>query len=510
MIPEKELLLDKIKQQRANPVTGCTFDLCQRFYDCIDKRNKDDWANYLFYVGECYFRIGNVRKSLNLLTRCLSTSKSKDLEYLNVYCYHIMGLINVYAGNETIALNYMLQCQTISEDLHLRSDLISSYINQGMIYHELGDYENAHTFLNTAYQQLNGLDRDFDSLYVLCESCRGVLLSQTENARAAHEIYQKLQHFLAEHTQHFFVLCLSYLGVHLHGYLADDAFLADNIKQLLSLPVHQDFLLFSRYYYACCSYLIEQGQTSYAAQILQKIEPEVRRGTLFFVKNNYLLLLARYTRTFDTENYAAVCCRLAQLHPSYEEEQHCITRHSLAYIELLRQTKIASDHFQEQSQLDQMTGLLNKYTIQFLIEEDLAKDHADRHAALLLVDLDHFKQINDTLGHLIGDEFICQTAKIIQKYFGDTALCGRVGGDEFLVYISSVADVSLIGLQAEMLLQEIERQTAQKHSSINACASLGIAFSSDMYHNYTRLFAAADRALYDAKTSGRNKIVIAE
>ncbi|MDE7061296.1 MAG: hypothetical protein K2O71_06850, partial [Lachnospiraceae bacterium] len=91
MIPEKELLLDKIKQQRANPVTERTFDLCQRFYDCIDKRNKDDWANYLFYVGECYFRIGNVRKSLNLLTRCLSTPKSKDLEYLNVYCYHIMG-----------------------------------------------------------------------------------------------------------------------------------------------------------------------------------------------------------------------------------------------------------------------------------------------------------------------------------------------------------------------------------------------------------------------------------
>ncbi len=510
MRPEKELLFDQMKQQRALPVTEHTFDLYQSYYDCIDKRNEDDWANYLFYVGECYFRIGNLRKSLNLLTRCLGAPKSKDLEYLNVYCYNIIGLINVYAGNETIALNYMLQCQTISEDLHLRSELISSYINQGIIYNELGDCENARANLGTAYEQLNGLDRDFDLLYVLCESCRGVLLSQTEHARAAHEIYQKLQHFLAQRRQPFFTLCLSYLGVHLHGYLADDAFLADHVAKLLSLPAHEDFLLFSRYYYACCSYLIDQGLGSYASQLLQKIAPEVRRSTLFFLKKDYLLLLARYTRAYDAQNYAAVCCRLAELHPSYEEEQHCITRYSLAYVELLRQTKIDSDHFQEQSQLDQMTGLLNKYTIQFLIEEDLAKDHADRHAALLLVDLDHFKQINDTLGHLIGDEFICQTAKIIQKYFGDTALCGRVGGDEFLVYISDVADISLISLQAEMLLQEIERQTAQKHSSINACASLGIAFSSEMYHNYTRLFAAADRALYDAKTSGRNKLVIAE
>lgn len=507
---EKDLLLEQMKQQRVLPITEASFTLYQNYRSCIDTHNADDWAYYLFYLGECYFRIGNFRKALGLLTRCLNVSKSRDLEYLDVFSYHIIGLINAYLGNETIAIHYMLQCRTMSEELHLRNELISSYINQGIVYYELGDYENALNYLNTAYEHLNGLDNDFDLLYVICESHRGVVLCQKKDGTAAHAIYKKLVNFVSEKKQPFFKLCLLYLGIHLHDFLQDKDFFIQNIEQLLSLPCHQDFLMFSRYYFACCSYLMERGFDEQAACILEKIAPEIRRGTLYFLKHDYLLLKARYAKAFDPEHYPAVCCQLAGLRPSYEEEQRNISRYSLVYVELLRQTKIDSDYFQEQSQLDQMTGLLNKYTIQFLIEEDLAKDHAQKRAALLLVDLDHFKQINDTLGHLMGDEFICQTAKVIQNYFKDIALCGRVGGDEFLVYISNVTDASFVQLQAEMLLQEIERQTTEKHSTINAHASIGIAFSSEQYYNYTRLFAAADHALYDAKTSGRNKMVVAE
>ena len=157
-----------------------------------------------------------------------------------------------------------------------------------------------------------------------------------------------------------------------------------------------------------------------------------------------------------------------------------------------------------------MTGLLNKYTIQFFVEEDLSMAQGDKQSAMILIDLDHFKQINDILGHLVGDSFICQTASIIQDYFKEKALCGRVGGDEFLVYLSNVTDISYVILQTEILRQEIYRQASERNITVTTQASIGIAFSSEYCYDYESLFSAADQALYRAKMEGRNKVVVAE
>lgn len=507
---EKDTLLKQIIAQRTLPITEASFTLYQNYRDCIDARNHNDMASYFFYTGECYFRIGNFEKSMGFLTRCLKLSKDTEHQYLDVLCYHIMGLINSCLENESIALNYILQCRTISEELHLRYELIASYVNEGIIYYDLGDFETALQCFNSAYESLNGLDKNFDTLYVVCASWRGVVFCQLGEYKIAQSIYQKLLAFTKDTSNPYDKLSMIYLSVHLYDFLRDDSFMIQNLEQLLALPCQQDFLSFSRYYFSCCSYLIEHGFAQQADSLLKKMAPEIRRGTLYYLKHSFLLLKARYTKAFAPADYPAICCRLADLRPSYEEEQRRVTRYSLSYVELLRKTKIDSDLFQEQSQLDHMTGLLNKYTIQFLIEEDLAKALPEKRAVLLLIDLDHFKKINDTLGHLIGDEYICLTAKVIRNYFKDIALCGRVGGDEFLVYLHDAPDASFVQLQAELLLQEIERQTAKIHGSVNAHASIGIAFFSEHHYNYTRLFAAADQALYNAKISGRNKLVVAE
>jgi diguanylate cyclase (GGDEF)-like protein len=128
---------------------------------------------------------------------------------------------------------------------------------------------------------------------------------------------------------------------------------------------------------------------------------------------------------------------------------------------------------------------------------------------MILIDLDHFKQINDTLGHLTGDALICQTAISIKNYFKDRAICGRIGGDEFLIYFSNVTDPSFVVLQAEILRQGIYQQISQHNITITGQASIGIAFSNEACSSYDTLFAAVDKALYRAKLEGRNKTVVA-
>ena len=153
-----------------------------------------------------------------------------------------------------------------------------------------------------------------------------------------------------------------------------------------------------------------------------------------------------------------------------------------------------------------MTGLFNKYTIEFLIQEKLGAA-SDSPLALLLVDMDYFKQINDKLGHLMGDSIIRDTANIIKNFFPEDALCGRVGGDEFLICITAFNDTSSVLLQAELLRQEICRLTLHRNLSVPTDASIGVSFLlSGTSCDYTSLFHQADDALYHAKKSGRNKV----
>lgn len=164
----------------------------------------------------------------------------------------------------------------------------------------------------------------------------------------------------------------------------------------------------------------------------------------------------------------------------------------------------------EKSRLDPLTGLLNKYTIQSLVEEHLAKPAQKQPSAMLLLDLDHFKQINDTPGHLIGDSVIRQIASVIQDFFKDSALCGRIGGDEFLVYLTDAADRSLLILQAEILRQEISNRTSRRNTPVKTQVSINIALSSGRCRTYKSLFEAADKALYLAKTDGRNRVAVSD
>ena len=196
--------------------------------------------------------------------------------------------------------------------------------------------------------------------------------------------------------------------------------------------------------------------------------------------------------------------------PQYEQEQQNAKMYSFDYVEYLHEEKSLSDKMEQRSKQDPMTGLLNKYTLEFLAEEYMKQKEKDDVAAVLVIDMDHFKQVNDTLGHLAGDTILSDTAIIIQKFFKEDNLCGRIGGDEFAIFIKNVQDISSLLIQAEFLRQEIAKTTSERSVTIEICASIGIALSTAGFTDYASLFAAADKALYQAKKNGRNKIEVIE
>lgn len=512
MTNEKTALIEQMKKQRFLPITKETPSLYHSYRALIDQHDPDELSQLLFYEGEYFFRLGDLNQSLGFLTRCLQAPKSTSLRYLDALSCNIISLIYNFLGQETIAISYLLQAKAVSIDLKLMHECAVCCANLGLIYAQLDVCDTALNYLEQSLSYAGGSTDSAYNVAVLCHAYRGILYCRNHEYDKALDAGQQIKTLLQKNPTFFYNAPVLNLNIRLYDVQKDDAALKEALATLLTLvPSAMDFLEMSEFYFDICDYLLEKGLPEELSSVLSYIQPYCMKSPLIFLRYTYLKYQIAYSKQFcSTDEYLRLCGQLIALYPRYQEEQNQAKLYSLAYMERLRQTKNDFDLYREKSRIDQMTGLLNKYTIQFLVEEDLSKSSPAKQSALILIDLDHFKQINDTLGHLTGDFFINQTASVIQNYFKDNALCGRVGGDEFLIYLSDVTDRSFVTLQTEILRQEIHRQTSEHNITITTQASIGIAFSSEYCYNYETLFSAADAALYRAKLEGRNKVVIAE
>jgi len=159
-------------------------------------------------------------------------------------------------------------------------------------------------------------------------------------------------------------------------------------------------------------------------------------------------------------------------------------------------------------QHDAMTGLYAKTYAPQIINQTLETDReCDRHHALLVLDIDHFKQVNDKLGHLIGDAVIIDLALALKMNFRPQDILGHIGGDEFVVFMPD-ADRSEVLARCDRLRNSMRRQLGHDDNEIKLTGSIGIAFAPEHGQDYETLFAHADSALYEAKRLGRDKQVI--
>ena len=158
----------------------------------------------------------------------------------------------------------------------------------------------------------------------------------------------------------------------------------------------------------------------------------------------------------------------------------------------------------DKSRSDPMTGLFNKATAEEEIRIALRDARPSAFGVLFMIDVDNFKNVNDNLGHLAGDSILREIARRIAGAFRKGDIIGRVGGDEFHVYMRDVADTAIVRTRAERLCETIRNLFASSDVDKAVSVSIGIAVA-DTPVPYEDLFRQADIALYQAKGSGKNR-----
>ena len=169
-----------------------------------------------------------------------------------------------------------------------------------------------------------------------------------------------------------------------------------------------------------------------------------------------------------------------------------------------RELRKVNKQLEHKANYDGMTGLPNRAAFFDRIED--VRVQADSNI-LMIIDVDHFKNINDSFGHPIGDEALKLLAKVFRRILRKNDLVGRIGGEEFGILLpdTSLAEGQIIG---EMIRHEIESTPFEPHKGVRHVITISVGLTlAAPHHDRAKLLRNADTALFTAKRRGRNKVI---
>lgn len=174
----------------------------------------------------------------------------------------------------------------------------------------------------------------------------------------------------------------------------------------------------------------------------------------------------------------------------------------IGFLENIEESRQKEAQLKEVIERDAMTGLYSKTYAPYLVNQTLA-DKNKMHA-LLILDLDNFKSVNDKLGHLIGDAVIMDMAMNLKNTFRKNDILGHIGGDEFMVVIKDIKSPDMVLKKCSQLRDILRKVYTHEGEEVSVSASIGIALAPEHGTDYNILFTRADAALAESKRQGKD------
>lgn len=196
---------------------------------------------------------------------------------------------------------------------------------------------------------------------------------------------------------------------------------------------------------------------------------------------------------------------IAPVHDDHGNREGYVATHR----DITEEKRIAQE-MRRLAHTDELTGLYNRRHLMERLDEEMARVRRYRRSfCLMLIDLDHFKRINDTYGHLKGDEVLVTSAHLIREVARATDMAGRYGGEEFCVILPETGL-----LKGQLMAERVRTRFAQQCYRVDAdefrvTCSIGLAQCTEDITDRSVLLKRADDALYSAKEAGRNRVEVA-
>lgn len=200
------------------------------------------------------------------------------------------------------------------------------------------------------------------------------------------------------------------------------------------------------------------------------------------------------------------------------QQNEILQERNLALIEIQNELSQTNQKLKQMAITDSLTGCYNRhYLTQYLEQEIIENMILKQPFAIILLDIDFFKTVNDNYGHLVGDVVICSTVEVIKQSLRETDILARYGGEEFIVYLPNTnhTQANLWAKHIKFMIEANKVHVDEVAHSVSITVSMGLLSINNFAEQYAEsptnqlndLFESVDKALYQAKNAGRNQIV---
>lgn len=165
----------------------------------------------------------------------------------------------------------------------------------------------------------------------------------------------------------------------------------------------------------------------------------------------------------------------------------------------MRELQLRYSELLQKYNLDDLTGVYRRRYMETLVERTLVEPGME--TAFVMLDINNFKQVNDQQGHVNGDKILVWFAELLKYYFGDQGIVGRLGGDEFCVFLPTVSDRQVTEKFSRGFLKTLKEARLDEFLPRVGCA-IGVSFSGEFPGDFMKMYDQADRAMYQAKKMG--------
>lgn len=473
-----------------------------------------------YYLAEAYYMENEYSLSLSNLLSGLKYQLQPPVPFLLAKSYNLLGIHDSYTGDIFMAMDHYLNSLQYAQEADLPYAAAVAYFNIGMIYRDLGDIDAAVATLKKALAafEICPPTEDRRRNMSMTHSSLAVCYLEAGDAASALSYFERQDEKGDNMHDDARIAALSFEIKYYHT-VGDHARWNTAVDQMLStIETTASLMGVFDELFMLCGFLLEVGYLDQLWRLLCSIEAPLVQGNITAMVLKFVSFKAYYYRSKGLEaEYLCACAEHFTLSKRLVGETQVSMRNSIKLREDLDKIKAEQRQMQTENMLlldkshrDYLTNLPNREWLNEYAEAAFSRSFQNRtRLAIEILDIDNFKQYNDTLGHMAGDRYLQALSGLLQALIDRGLFCARHGGDEFVIIYENRSDSEVREI-AEKLRQDVmalslTERDGEFYPSITV--SQGICSSLPMpWERLWDYFHAADQALYTAKNTGRNAI----
>ena len=517
----KKIVLENIRNDNDS-----VLEYCHKIIELADETSDEDALGFAyFYIGEVEYLTNSIDEMFDSMLNALRYLGNSGQWYLAARVYNVMGITSVSRGNTVAAMEYYMSGLYICEEHDVKFVQSSIELNLGYLYLDAGVYKEAEEYFLKAY---NGYVRTpaekrrnetLTMIYTNLATCN-LLADELDKAK---EYIGKLKDECQasfSNMDYIYVECLEVRFHHICGDYESRDKIINDVKRRLSgnvliMDIFDDI-------YDFCNLMIEIDRLDVLQEIIERLDESIKKTQINNLKRKFLTLKIKlYMKNGDKEACDGALISFFDLSEKLEKDKQKMIAsilHVRNSVDKMKdkQRVLEAEKLKllERSETDQLTGIANRYRLVQYAQSSLAKCKKERISlSYEVLDIDYFKQYNDTYGHQAGDECIKAVAGILSDIQNDSIFAARYGGDEFVVIY--------VGMSVEEVVRtaEVLKRRVQELGSVykGAGVDVGVTISQGICHCIPEedskdrdYLYSADIMLYNVKRKKRNGICVGD